>query len=96
MQFSLDSDHPYPFNLCYCSICRKTAGGGGYAINLGATHGTLAVCGLAADPLAMNGEVIDRLIFHHSSFWIELIKLKSIQKVEQKKIKKHQSNPIFL
>ena len=33
--FSLNSAHPYPFNICYCSICRKTAGGGGYAINLG-------------------------------------------------------------
>lgn len=25
---------PYPYQRCYCSICRKTAGGGGYAINL--------------------------------------------------------------
>ncbi|MGR8919888.1 MAG: GFA family protein [Gammaproteobacteria bacterium] len=33
--FRLESAHPYPFNLCYCSICRKTAGGGGFAINLG-------------------------------------------------------------
>jgi hypothetical protein len=30
---------------CYCSICRKTAGGGGYAINLGGDHGTLKVKG---------------------------------------------------
>jgi hypothetical protein len=28
---------------CYCSICRKTAGGGGYAINLGADAATLKV-----------------------------------------------------
>lgn len=34
VHFSVLSDHPYPFNLCYCSICRKTGGGGGYAINL--------------------------------------------------------------
>jgi hypothetical protein len=34
VRFELDSKHPYPFNLCYCSICRKTAGGGGFAINL--------------------------------------------------------------
>src|SRR3990172_8718285 len=34
VKFSVQSPHPYPFNLCYCSICRKTAGGGGYAINL--------------------------------------------------------------
>src|SRR5690348_3280703 len=32
--FSVDSHTPYPYQLCYCSICRKTAGGGGYAINL--------------------------------------------------------------
>jgi hypothetical protein len=30
---------------CYCSICRKTAGGGGYAINLGALSETLEVEG---------------------------------------------------
>jgi hypothetical protein len=33
--------HPYPFNLCYCSICRKTAGGGGFAINLSGDFETL-------------------------------------------------------
>ena len=32
--FALDSHTPYPYQRCYCSICRKTAGGGGYAINL--------------------------------------------------------------
>jgi hypothetical protein len=31
--------------LCYCSICRKTAGGGGFAINLGAEADTLKVEG---------------------------------------------------
>ncbi|MDB5802238.1 MAG: alanine acetyltransferase [Rhodocyclales bacterium] len=35
VKFSLESDTPYPFMHCHCSICRKTAGGGGYAINLG-------------------------------------------------------------
>lgn len=45
VKFRLESKHPYPFNLCYCSICRKTAGGGGYAINLGGDHGTLEVEG---------------------------------------------------
>jgi len=34
VQFTLNSPHLYPYNLCYCSICCKTAGGGGYAINL--------------------------------------------------------------
>jgi hypothetical protein len=41
----VQSRHPYPFNLCYCSICRKTAGGGGYAINLSGDYRTLVVDG---------------------------------------------------
>ncbi|MCP5367927.1 MAG: GFA family protein [Hyphomicrobiales bacterium] len=45
VRFTLESAHPYPFNLCYCSICRKTAGGGGFAINLGGDAATLAVTG---------------------------------------------------
>jgi hypothetical protein len=34
VKFSVESNTPYPYMRCYCSICRKTAGGGGYAINL--------------------------------------------------------------
>lgn len=34
VRFSVDSETPYPYLWCYCSICRKTAGGGGYAINI--------------------------------------------------------------
>ena len=45
VRFSCESAHPYPFNLCYCSICRKTAGGGGFAINLGGDYRTLHVEG---------------------------------------------------
>jgi len=45
VRFTVDSPHPYPFNLCYCSICRKTAGGGGYTINLGGDYDTLKVEG---------------------------------------------------
>lgn len=45
VRFSVESPHPYPFNLCYCSICRKTAGGGGFAINLGADYNSLDVQG---------------------------------------------------
>lgn len=45
VRFSLESAEPYPFMRCYCSICRKTAGGGGYAINLGGDYRTLAVEG---------------------------------------------------
>jgi hypothetical protein len=35
----------YPFMRCYCSICRKTEGGGGYSINLGGDAKTLKVRG---------------------------------------------------
>ena len=45
IKFSVESAEPMPFMRCYCSICRKTAGTGGYAINLGADHSTLKVTG---------------------------------------------------
>ena len=45
VRFSLQSKTPQPYMFCYCSICRKTAGGGGYAINLGGEAGTLSVTG---------------------------------------------------
>ncbi len=43
--FTVNSQTPYPYMLCYCSICRKTAGGGGYAINLMGTAKSLKVRG---------------------------------------------------
>ncbi|MGZ3274708.1 MAG: GFA family protein [Caulobacteraceae bacterium] len=43
VRFSCQSHTPVPYQRCYCSICRKTAGGGGYAINLGALSATLKV-----------------------------------------------------
>ena len=43
--FTVESAHPYPFNRCYCEVCRKTAGSGGFAINLGAGFASLAVEG---------------------------------------------------
>ncbi len=43
--FTVESKHPRPFNRCYCSICRKTAGGGGYAINLGGEAENMQVRG---------------------------------------------------
>ena len=45
VRFRVRSAHPHPFNLCYCSICRKTAGGGGFAINLGGDAASLEVEG---------------------------------------------------
>ena len=41
VRFRVESPEPYPFMRCYCSICRKTVGGGGYAINDGALSDTL-------------------------------------------------------
>ncbi len=43
VRFSCESHTPQPYQRCYCSICRKTAGGGGYAINLGGLARTLRV-----------------------------------------------------
>lgn len=46
VQFACESAAPYPFMHCYCSICRKTAGSSGAAVNLHAD----------ADSLVLNGE----------------------------------------
>ena len=48
VRFTVNSHTPYPYQLCYCSICRKTAGGGGYAINLMADVASLEVKGRKA------------------------------------------------
>jgi hypothetical protein len=45
VRFSAEAYAPVPYLRCYCSICRKSAGGGGYAVNLGAKAATLAVEG---------------------------------------------------
>ncbi len=45
VRFSLISRTPYPYMRCYCSICRKTAGGGGYAINIMGEAATLRIEG---------------------------------------------------
>ena len=43
VKFTVLSHAPYPYMLCYCSICRKTGGGGGYAINISAEAASLQV-----------------------------------------------------
>ena len=57
VRFSLESKHPTPFNRCYCSICRKTAGSGGYAINLSGDFESLKIEG--AESIAKYSAVID-------------------------------------
>ena len=47
VRFSVESHTPYPYQLCYCSICRKV-GGSGYAVNIMGDHATLKVEGAEA------------------------------------------------
>ena len=45
VRFTVDSHAPTPYMRCYCSICRKTAGSGGFAINISGAAETLEVTG---------------------------------------------------
>jgi len=45
VRFELKSATPYPYMCCYCAICRKTAGGGGFAVNIMGDAATLKVSG---------------------------------------------------
>ncbi|KAI8141020.1 Mss4-like protein [Fennellomyces sp. T-0311] len=45
VRFSVQSHTPAPFMRCYCSICRKCQGGGGYAINIMGLFKSLNVVG---------------------------------------------------
>ena len=47
VRFTVSSSGPYPYQRCYCSICRKTQGGGGYSINLSGDAETMHVRGSA-------------------------------------------------
>ena len=58
VRFSLNAAHPYPYNRCYCSNCRKTAGGGGYAVNLGGDADSLRIEG-AEHITVYQTEVVD-------------------------------------
>lgn len=60
VRFSVEAYAPVPYLRCYCSVCRKTAGDGGYAINLGAKADTLTVEGsehLTVYRATINGEI---------------------------------------
>lgn len=43
-RYTVASSAPYPYQLCYCSACRKS-GGAGYALNQFADAATLEVTG---------------------------------------------------
>lgn len=48
VSFQAESKAPYPYMRCYCSICRKVGGSGGYAINLMADAASLTCEGTDA------------------------------------------------
>jgi hypothetical protein len=45
VKFTCVSQTPYPYMRCYCSICRKSTGGGGYAINILAQYDSMKITG---------------------------------------------------
>jgi hypothetical protein len=48
ISFSVDSHTPYPYQRGYRSICPKSAGGGGYAINITGVADTFKAKGKSA------------------------------------------------
>lgn len=46
--FGFDSHTPYPYMHCYCTICRRINGGGGYTINIMGAYDSLEVTGREA------------------------------------------------
>jgi hypothetical protein len=59
VRFAMRSHTPQPYQLCYCSICRKTAGGGGCAINLMAEADSIELTG--ADAIVVYRARIDEV-----------------------------------
>ncbi|KZV72867.1 DUF636 domain-containing protein [Peniophora sp. CONT] len=45
VKFTIESSSPVPFEICYCSVCRKVAGGEGGTIYIGGIESTLKVEG---------------------------------------------------
>ena len=43
VRFACESHTPQPYQRCYCAVCRKTAGGGGYAVNIMATNSSMRI-----------------------------------------------------
>jgi hypothetical protein len=81
VRFTVEAPHPVPFNLCYCSICRKTAGAGGFAINIGALSETLVVTGQEHVRTYQSSEDMERTfcgtcgsaLWGYSTSWPDLI-----------------------
>ena len=45
ISFQFESLARYPYLYCYCTLCRKTAGGGGYSVNLKGLASSLSIVG---------------------------------------------------
>lgn len=58
VRFRCQSRQAAPYQRCYCSICRKTGGSGGYMINLGGDATTLEVEG--EEHVAVYRAMVDR------------------------------------
>lgn len=43
VKFSVQSETPYPYQLCYCNACRKNQGCGGYSINIMGLQNTFKI-----------------------------------------------------
>lgn len=57
VRFRLETNTPYPYQRCYCTICRKTQGGGGYAVNIMGWADSLEVDG--EENISVYNAVID-------------------------------------
>jgi hypothetical protein len=59
VHFSVNSHAPQPYQRCYCSICRKAGGAGGFAINLLGDNDSMKITGeenLSVYQALKNGE----------------------------------------
>ena len=60
VHFTCESHTPHPYQRCYCSVCRKTAGGGGTAINIMAVAASLKVEDAKSAIAVYRAEFIDK------------------------------------
>ena len=60
VKFTVASHTPYPYMRCYCSICRKTAGGGGYAINIMGDARSRSPCAAASSSACYRARIRDK------------------------------------
>lgn len=75
VDFSTTSPAPSPYRICYCSRCRKTAGGVGAAINILADADTLEITGEEIVTSYRQGDEGPTVKFCSrcgSALWIEL------------------------